>query len=74
MQYHIAVVGHDESITVHTELVRQRELADVLDRHVRTGHAEQIRRAPLIVAISLAVEHGRTDRDKQSVFLPFGSV
>lgn len=74
MQYHIAVVRHDEGVAVHAEFVRQRELADVVDRHVRAGHAEQIRRTCLIVAVALAIEHGRAHGSEQSVLLPGGGV
>lgn len=74
MKYYVAVVGHDKGITVHAEFVRQGELADVVDRHVRTSHTEQIRHAPLMVAIRLAVEYGRTDRGQQPVLLPSGGV
>lgn len=74
MQNHVAIVGDDEGVSVHAELVRQSELADIVDRHIRASHAEQIRHACIIVAIAPAIEHGRAHGREQSVFLPGGRV
>lgn len=72
VQYHVTVVGHDEGVAVHAELVRQREPANVVDQHVRAGDAEQIRRTLFVITIILAIEHGRAHRGQQSVFMPEG--
>lgn len=76
MQYHVAVIGHDEGVAVHAELIWQREFADVVDRHIRAGHAEQLvlSHACLVFAAAPMIEHGRTDGSQQSVFLPGGRV
>lgn len=76
MQYYVAVVGYDEGVTVHAELVWQRKLANVVDWHVRAGYAEQrvIRCICHVVTIALAIEHRRTHRNQQLVFLPGGSI
>lgn len=76
MQYHVTVVRHNESITIHAEFVRQRKFADVVDRHVCTGYAEQcvIRHICHVVSIALAFEHRGAHRSQQSIFLPLGGI
>lgn len=76
MQYHVAIVGHNESVTVHAELVWQRKLADVVDRHIRAGNAKQrvTRRICHVVAIALAIEHRCAYGSQQPIFLPGGGV
>lgn len=76
MQYYVAIVGYDEGVTIHAKLIRQRKLADVVDWHVCASHAEQrvIRCMCHVVAIVLAIEHRRTHRSQQPVFLPGGSI
>lgn len=63
MQYYVAVIGHDEGIAVHTELIRQRKLADVVDRHIRASHAEQLvlHHVCLVVAAAPMIEHRCAD-------------
>lgn len=76
MQYHVTVIGHDEGVAIHTELIRQCELADVVDRHVRAGHAEQLvlRHTCFIVAAAPMIKHGCAHRSQQSIFLPGSRV
>lgn len=75
MEYHVAIVGYYKGVAVHAELVRQRELPDVVNWYIRTGHTQQMRNSrPVVASVPFTVEHGRADRGEESVFLPGGGV
>lgn len=67
MQDDVAIVGHYERVSIDPELVRQRQLPDVLEWHVRTHDSEQVGSQCGRFRVTLAVEHGDTDRCHQTL-------
>lgn len=47
MEQNMAIVVDYERVTVHAESVGRRQTCDLSDRHINTGHTEQISRSHL---------------------------
>ena len=67
MQHHVSIIRDDEGVSINPELVRQRQLPNILERHVRANDAEQIGGTLHALLITLAVEDGYADGGEEPI-------